>query len=704
MKVVTEGRRTGYPMRLGLLSLTLGVLLAACTQSTPTPEPTPSPIPVAPAPTPETAPARVTVMVTPNVELGNIVTDADGNTLYVFTKDERGLSNCYDPCAQRWPPLLTVGDPAAEESVTRGLLGTTTRQNGSTQVTYNGWPLYYWFQDEKPGDTNGQDVDGVWFVLSPYGGPIQTNPPINTQQHPELGTILTDASGRTLYLYTKDERDTPSCFNGCARAWPPLITVGDSIAGEGVTGDLLGTVERRDGSTQATYNGWPLYYFFEDEKPGDTNGQDVGGVLFVVSPEGTAVTGPMLIPESKPQSEPSGVYKQSPWWPYLSAHIENENPPDIIGGPITVHVTQESGGANWTFPGPRKLDPTVFGTADKPKGTELPALILGVPEELRETLPDGTQQTKVPTPFSDKLVASTRGSVRMTVVDATATDGATTKDRIDFEATFEAPNGQGQYRVVVQKAAPHGWFIPTAGGVITNFIQHGVTGWGTRLMPTEYVYVAFWGLGDIFKDGELVAQERLVHVMLTEFVREAPYDLAFDEGVNPNARHLHMIVPPFTVYGDPSPVTTGFILPNGMEQPFLHVMFPDVQVEAGRIPQQQAEASRKIEVRAKSFEFGPNAIEVIAGQPVEFVAHSEDIFHTFSVKLNQEAAEDLFSLDLFPGETVTYLFTPTESGTLYVYCKPHQALGMVGAIHVVEPGASDTSAAPPADSDSNDGY
>ena len=61
----------------------------------------------------------------------------------------------------------------------------------------------------------------------------------------------------------------------------------------------------------------------------------------------------------------------------------------------------------------------------------------------------------------------------MTVVDATATDGATTKDRIDFEAIFMAPDGQGEYRVVVKEAAPHGWFAPTAGGVITNFIQHG---------------------------------------------------------------------------------------------------------------------------------------------------------------------------------------------------------------------------------------
>ncbi len=164
-------------------------------------------------------------------------------------------------------------------------------------------------------------------------------------------------------------------------------------------------------------------------------------------------------------------------------------------------------------------------------------------------------------------------------VDATAIDGATTKDEIDFEATFPAPEDQGIYRVVVQQPAPHGWAYPTGGGVVTDVMLHGVTGWGTHLMPTEFTYSAFWGAGDVYHNDELVAEGHGIHMMLTEFVRKEPYDLVFDENVNPNLRHLHLMALPFTLKGEPQPLPTGFMLPNGMEQPFLHVMFPALTVE-----------------------------------------------------------------------------------------------------------------------------
>ena len=98
--------------------------------------------------------------------------------------------------------------------------------------------------------------------------------------------MLVEASGRTLYLFTSDEPSVSTCSGGCARAWPPLVTVGDPAAGEGVDGDLLGTVTREDGSVQVTYNGRPVYYYSGDDKPGDTNGQNVGSVWFTISTAG----------------------------------------------------------------------------------------------------------------------------------------------------------------------------------------------------------------------------------------------------------------------------------------------------------------------------------------------------------------------------------------------------------------------------------
>ncbi len=297
---------------------------------------------------------------------------------------------------------------------------------------------------------------------------------------------------------------------------------------------------------------------------------------------GGAVMGriaPAAAQDATPAADDGEVYTQSPWWPWLSAHIENENPPDVVGGPITTTATQEDGAAFWVFPGPRRLDPTIFGTPDDPRGTELPALFLGVPLELREQTEDGGWQTAQPTPFGDEFAALEEASVRSVAVDATAIDGATTKDEIDFEATFPAPEDQGEYRVVVQQAAPHGWAYPTGGGVVTDVILHGVTGWGTRLMPTEFTYSAFWGPGTVYHNDELVAEGHGIHMMLTEFVRKEPYDLVFDENVNPDHRHLHLMALPFTLKGEPQPIPTGFMLPNGMEQPFLHVMFPALTVE-----------------------------------------------------------------------------------------------------------------------------
>ena len=100
---------------------------------------------------------------------------------------------------------------------------------------------------------------------------------VKAAEHIDLGTILVDGSGRTLYLFTDDERNTSHCSDGCAKAWPPLLTAGDTSAGEGVEDRVLATVTRDDGSEQVAYNGWPLYYFASDEGPGDAKGQNSAG-------------------------------------------------------------------------------------------------------------------------------------------------------------------------------------------------------------------------------------------------------------------------------------------------------------------------------------------------------------------------------------------------------------------------------------------
>ena len=103
--------------------------------------------------------------------VGDIVVDDSGNTLYVFIPDGAGDSTCYDQCAANWPPVTS--DLAAGEGVDSDLVGSTTRTDGTTQITYNGWPLYYFANDAAPGDINGQGANDVWFVVAPNGEAVQ---------------------------------------------------------------------------------------------------------------------------------------------------------------------------------------------------------------------------------------------------------------------------------------------------------------------------------------------------------------------------------------------------------------------------------------------------------------------------------------------------------------------------------------------------
>lgn len=119
-----------------------------------------------------TASGAATVMLREAGDLGPVLTDGEGRTLYLFEADKDEKSTCNDACAKAWPPLTTSGEPKAGEKADAKLLGTTKRDDGSTQVTYNGHPLYYFQSDKKPGDTTGHDVEGFgaeWYALTASG-------------------------------------------------------------------------------------------------------------------------------------------------------------------------------------------------------------------------------------------------------------------------------------------------------------------------------------------------------------------------------------------------------------------------------------------------------------------------------------------------------------------------------------------------------
>ena len=105
-----------------------------------------------------------------NTDLGSVLADSDGFTLYIFTPDAQGDSTCYDQCADNWPFTPEVSDVG--EGLDASLLGTTERTTGETQATYNGWPLYTFGGDPGPGLTNGQGIGDSWYVIDATGTPV----------------------------------------------------------------------------------------------------------------------------------------------------------------------------------------------------------------------------------------------------------------------------------------------------------------------------------------------------------------------------------------------------------------------------------------------------------------------------------------------------------------------------------------------------
>jgi predicted lipoprotein with Yx(FWY)xxD motif len=113
-----------------------------------------------------------TIAMAKNPQLGPILTDANGNTVYAFAADSKGISNCSGSCASIWPPVTTSGKPIAGSGLPSSKLGTTKRSDGSTQVTYGNRPLYTYTADSSPGDVAGNGINefgGLWYAVQPNG-------------------------------------------------------------------------------------------------------------------------------------------------------------------------------------------------------------------------------------------------------------------------------------------------------------------------------------------------------------------------------------------------------------------------------------------------------------------------------------------------------------------------------------------------------
>ena len=196
------------------------------------------------------------------------------------TSDIMGDSKCTGTCLNSWPIFYQEG-----LTVSSGLnssdFGTITRGDGQQQTTYNGWPLYYFSNDVNPGDTKGDGMNGVWFIA-------RSDYTVFLADKNNLKFIV-DAKGNTLYHFIKDTPGVSNCIGNCSQIWPVFYSenvVGPSI----MNSSEFGLITNSDGSQQTTYRQIPLYYYSNDTKRGDTNGQGVLNSWFVVGLQTTIVS------------------------------------------------------------------------------------------------------------------------------------------------------------------------------------------------------------------------------------------------------------------------------------------------------------------------------------------------------------------------------------------------------------------------------
>lgn len=213
--------------------------------------------------------------------------DAEGNTIYIFTPDFNGVNTFTAEDFSNnsvWPIYETTLDQIPS-TLNRGDFATIT-VGDRTQLTYKGWPLYFFGNDQGRGETKGVSVPapGVWPVAT---GSLETalSPDVQLKEVGDVGTVMTDAQGRTLYFFTRDVNGESACAGGCLDAWPTFYEA-DLSVGNGLDASLFGTITGTDGSLQTTYKGWPLYYYAPAgdgviEEAGQAQGEGVGSVWYV---------------------------------------------------------------------------------------------------------------------------------------------------------------------------------------------------------------------------------------------------------------------------------------------------------------------------------------------------------------------------------------------------------------------------------------
>jgi predicted lipoprotein with Yx(FWY)xxD motif len=248
--------------------------------------------------------AVANVKVGTSATLGPYLTDASGNTLYIFARDVDGTNACTSAtCNPLWP-VYYEANIKVPKSLKAEDFATKATTDGRMQTTYKGWPLYYYapaangvYTREASGVTSGNGVGTVWHVVNPGYGVVLASKTVEdkTTRVSSSKTFLVDMQGRTMYYFAKDNTNPTTlptnCTGGCAAIWPAVYMSAPMVPSTLRASDFA-TITRAANAAgareQLTYKGRPLYYYAGDAatrgRAEGHNLNDSGDLWFVAAP------------------------------------------------------------------------------------------------------------------------------------------------------------------------------------------------------------------------------------------------------------------------------------------------------------------------------------------------------------------------------------------------------------------------------------
>ena len=221
-----------------------------------------------------------TLMVATDARLGSHLVDGSSQSLYYFAKDvpaggtQAAVSNCNADCLPVWP--IFHADSVVAQGIDAANVAEFTRSDGTKQTTYKGFPLYYFAGDASAGESKGEGLNGLWYVVHEPTYSVAL-----LSKASEATRYLTDGAGRALYYFARDTVGTSTtppvtaCTSAaCMANWLIFLTDQVTVPSDLVAADFT-VYTRADGMQQSAYKGHPLYYYVGDAAPGETNGRGI---------------------------------------------------------------------------------------------------------------------------------------------------------------------------------------------------------------------------------------------------------------------------------------------------------------------------------------------------------------------------------------------------------------------------------------------